>query len=96
MALVLQILASGFAAGAVYGLVGVGHSVVFRLTGVVHFAFGELIALGVFTTLLVAAGSGPVSQTSVGGGRFVVALVSGLHVTAAARTTSRRSMDTSA
>ena len=31
MALALQILASGFAAGAVYGLVGVGHSVVFRL-----------------------------------------------------------------
>jgi branched-chain amino acid transport system permease protein len=80
----LQILASGFAAGAVYGLVGVGHSVVFRLTGVVHFAFGELIALGVFTTLLVAAGSGRVSQTSVGGGRFVVALVIGLLVTAAA------------
>jgi branched-chain amino acid transport system permease protein len=84
MALALQILASGFAAGAVYGLVGVGHSVVFRLTGVVHFAFGELIALGVFTTLLVAAGSGPVSQTSVGGGRFLVALAVGLLVTAVA------------
>ena len=68
MAVALQILASGFAAGAVYGLVAVGHSLVFRLTGVVHFAFGELIALGVFVTLLVAAGSGPVSQTSVGGG----------------------------
>lgn len=84
MALALQILASGFAAGAVYGLVAVGHSVVFRLTGVVHFAFGELIALGVFVTLFVAAGSGPVSQTSVGGGRFVLALVAGLVVTAAA------------
>jgi branched-chain amino acid transport system permease protein len=84
MALALQILASGFAAGAVYGLVAVGHSVVFRLTGVVHFAFGELIALGVFVTLLVAAGSGPVSQTNVGGGRFVLALAVGLAVTAAA------------
>lgn len=84
MAVALQILASGFAAGAVYGLVGVGHSLVFRLTGVVHFAFGELIALGVFTTLLVAAGSGPVSQTSVGGVRFVLALAVGLLVTAAA------------
>jgi branched-subunit amino acid ABC-type transport system permease component len=41
MALALQIIASGFAAGAVYGLVGVGHSLVFRLTGVVHFAFGD-------------------------------------------------------
>lgn len=84
MAVALQILASGFAAGAVYGLVGVGHSLVFRLTGVVHFAFGELIALGVFVTLLVAAGSGPVSQTSIGGGRFLVALLVGLVVTAAA------------
>jgi branched-chain amino acid transport system permease protein len=84
VALALQILASGFAAGAVYGLVGVGHSLVFRLTGVVHFAFGELIALGVFVTLLVAAGSGPVSATSVGGGRFVLALAVGLAVTAAA------------
>ncbi len=84
MAVALQILASSFAAGAVYGLVAVGHSIVFRLTGVVHFAFGELIALGVFVTLLVAAGSGPVSQTSVGGGRFLLALVAGLVVTAAA------------
>src|SRR4029078_1152871 len=84
MALALQILASGVAPGAVYGLVGVGHSIVFRLTGVVHFAFGELIALGVFVTLLVAAGSGPGSQTSGGGARFFVALAVGLLVTAAA------------
>nr|MBA3843620.1 hypothetical protein [Actinomycetota bacterium] len=84
MAVALQILASGFAAGAVYGLVAVGHSIVFRLTGVVHFAFGELIALGVFVTLVVAAGSGPVSQTSVGGLRFLLALLVGLVVTAAA------------
>jgi branched-chain amino acid transport system permease protein len=84
VAVALQILASGFAAGAVYGLVAVGHSLVFRLTGVVHFAFGELIALGVFATLLVAAGSGPVSQTSVGGARFALALAVGLVVTAAA------------
>src|SRR3954452_16396168 len=75
VAVALQILASGFAAGAVYGLVAVGHSLVFRLTGVVHFAFGELIALGVFVTLLVAAGSGPVSQPSVGGARFLRALL---------------------
>jgi branched-chain amino acid transport system permease protein len=84
MAVVLQILASGFAAGAVYGLVAAGHAIVYRLTGVVHFAFGELIALGVFVTLLVAAGSGPVSQTSVGGARFALALVVGLIVLAAA------------
>ena len=84
MAVALQILATGFAAGAVYGLVAVGQSLVFRLTGVVHFAFAELIALGVFVTLFVAAGSGPVSQTSVGGARFLLALVVGMLATAAA------------
>ncbi|NUR78007.1 MAG: branched-chain amino acid ABC transporter permease [Thermoleophilia bacterium] len=84
MAVALQILASGFAAGTVYGLVAVGHSLVFRLTGVVHFAFGELIALGVFVTLLAAAGNEPVSQTSVAGARFLLALVVGLLVTAVA------------
>src|SRR3954468_22843594 len=77
VAVALQILAGGFAAGAVYGVVAVWHSLLFRLTGVVHFAFGELIALGVFVTLFVAAGSGPVSQTSVGGARFLVALAVG-------------------
>ena len=41
-----------------------------------------------FVTLLVAAGSGPVSQTSVGGGRFLLALAIGLAVTAAASAAS--------
>jgi branched-chain amino acid transport system permease protein len=80
----LQVLVSGLAAGAIYGLVAIGHALVYRLTGVVHFAFGELIALGVFATLLLAAGTGPVSQTSVGGARFVAALVGGLAIAAAA------------
>ena len=47
MELALQVMVSGLAAGAIYGLVAIGHSLVFRLTGVVHFAFGELIALAV-------------------------------------------------
>ena len=84
MDVALQVLVSGLAAGAIYGLVAVGHSLVFRLTGVVHFALGELIALGVFATLLVASGTAPVSQTSVGGGRFLLALAGGLAVTGAA------------
>ena len=48
MSLALQVLVTGLAAGGVYGLVAVGHSVIYRLTGIVHFAYGELIALGVF------------------------------------------------
>ena len=84
MALAFQVLVTGAAAGAVYGLVAVGHSLVYRLTGVVNFAYGDLVGLAVFTTLLVAAGTGPVTQTSIGGPRFLVALVAGVVVCTAA------------
>src|SRR5215216_4343010 len=85
---ILQVAVSGLAAGAVYGLVPVGHSLVYRLTGVVHFAFGELIAVGVFATLFLAAGTEPVTSTSVSGARFLVAVVGGLAIVAAASAAS--------
>ena len=84
MSVSLQIVVSGLAAGGVYGLFAVAHAVVYRLTGVINFAFGDLVALGVFATLVVAAGRGPVSQTSVGGARFLLALAIGLLVCVAA------------
>ncbi len=84
MSLTLAILVSGLAAGGVYGLLAAGLALIYRLTGVVHFALGELVGLGVFVTLLVAAGTRPVSETSLGGGRFAPALVAGLLVCAAA------------
>ena len=80
MSLALQVIVTGLAAGGVYGLVAVGYSVIYRLTGIVHFAYGELIALGVFVTLLVAAGTGPVTQQTAGTARFLVALVVGVGV----------------
>ena len=75
MSLVVQVIVTGLAAGGVYGLVAVGHSLIYRLTGIVYFAFGDLVSFAVFVTLLVAAGTAPVSQTSLGLGRFLVALV---------------------
>ena len=84
MSLAFQVLVTGAAAGAIYGLVAIGHSLIYRLTGIVHFAFGDLVGLGVFATLLVAAGTGPVSQTSLAGGRFTLALAVGLLVCIAA------------
>ncbi len=80
MSLVVQVIVTGLAAGGVYGLVAVGHSLIYRLTGIVYFAFGDLVALAVFTTLLVAAGTSPISQTSLAPGRFVLALAVGLLV----------------
>ncbi len=84
MSLTLQILVSGLSAGGVYGLLAAGLALVHRLTGVVHFALGDLVGLAVFVTLLVAAGTGPVTQTSVGGARFAVAVVVGFVACAAA------------
>jgi branched-chain amino acid transport system permease protein len=77
---VVQVVASGLAAGCVYGLVAIGYGVVYRLTGTVYLALGDVIGLGIFTTLLVAAGTGPVTQTSVATGRFLVALAVGVLV----------------
>lgn len=84
MSLALQVLVTGLAAGGVYGLVAVGHFLVYRLTGIVHFAFGDLVGLGVFATLLVAAGTAPVSQGGVGGARFALALAVGVAACAVA------------
>lgn len=78
MSVALQVAITGLAAGGVYGLLAVGYSLVFRLTGTIAFAFGDLIGLGVFATLLVAVGTGPVSQTNVGGARYALAVVAGL------------------
>ena len=78
MSVALQVAITGLAVGGVYGLVAVGYSLVFRLTGTIAFAFGDLIGLGVFATLLVAVGTGPVSQTNVGGARYAVAVAAGL------------------
>jgi len=71
---------SGLAAGGVYGLFAVGYSLIYRLTGIVHFAFGDLVGLGIFATLLVLAGTSPVSQSGAHEPRFLFALIVGLTV----------------
>jgi branched-chain amino acid transport system permease protein len=78
MTIALQVLISGLAAGGVYGLFAAGHSLIYRLTGIVHFAFGDLVGLGVFATLLVLAGTAPVTRSGAHEPRFVFALAFGL------------------
>jgi branched-chain amino acid transport system permease protein len=84
VSLALQVLVTGLAAGGVYGLVAIGHFLIYRLTGIVHFAFGDLVGLGVFTTLLVAAGTAPLGRAGVDNGRFALALLVGVAVCAVA------------
>jgi len=73
MALLVQVLITGLAAGAVYGLIAVGIALLYRLTGVVHLAIGELVGLSVFVALAVIGGAGPVTGAA-SAGSFLVSL----------------------
>jgi branched-chain amino acid transport system permease protein len=83
VALTLQVILTGLAAGAVYGLIAIGYALIYRLTGVVHFAIGELVSLAVFASLFFAAGTGPVTRTNIGTGRLALSVVGGLAVAVA-------------
>jgi len=74
LALAVQVVITGLAAGAGYGLVAISYAIVFRLTGVVHFALGELIGLAVFVALWLSVGTGPVTRSNVPILRFIGAL----------------------
>jgi branched-chain amino acid transport system permease protein len=75
VSLTVQIVLSGLAAGSVYGLLAVGYVLVYRLTGIVHFALGDLVGLGVFVALFVTAGHGVVTQGAASSWRFVAGLL---------------------
>jgi len=52
----LQLMVSGIALGAVYGIVGLGFNIIYNATGVINFAQGEFVMLGgMLATALVAA-----------------------------------------
>lgn len=78
MALVVQVLLSGLAAGAGYGLLAVGTSLVYRLTGVVHFALGEIVGLAILVTLAVAGGAGQVSRATLTPERIALGMPVGI------------------
>jgi branched-chain amino acid transport system permease protein len=43
---ILQAIASGIAFGVLYGLIGLGFSIMYRTTGILNFAQGDLVVLG--------------------------------------------------
>ena len=63
--LALQVLVSGLAAGALYGLIGLGYSLIYRMSGVLNFAHGDLVTLAVFAFLLAIGGGGAVGLAGV-------------------------------
>jgi branched-subunit amino acid ABC-type transport system permease component len=58
----LQALVSGVSIGVVYGLVGLGFTLVYRLTRVYAFAHGDLVVGAVFVSVLAVVGSTPVAR----------------------------------
>ena len=50
----LQVLLSGLASGAVYGLVGMGFAVAFYVTRVINFAEGQLLMVAVMVAAAIA------------------------------------------
>jgi branched-chain amino acid transport system permease protein len=71
----LQALVSGVSIGVIYGLVGLGFTVVHRLTRVYAFAHGDLVVGAVFVSVLVVVGSTPVSRAPSVGASIALAVL---------------------
>ena len=70
----LQVLVSGLAIGAIYGLVGMGYAIVFYVTRVINFAEGQLLMVAVMVAAAIArSGVSPVIAVLGGIGAAVVA-----------------------
>lgn len=73
--LVLQVVVTGLAVGAAYGLVAIGFVLVHRLTGVLHLAHGDVVGGAVFVAVALAAGTEPTTRAGAGSLRVVAAVV---------------------
>ena len=79
----LQALVAGLAAGAVYGLIGIGFSLIFRMSRVLNFAHGDLVSVAVFGLLFAAGGGAQVAASGLGWGRVALAAIVALVITVA-------------
>jgi len=81
--LLLQAVVTGTATGAVYGLVGLGYSLVYRMSGVLNFAQGDLVTAGVYGFLLVVGGGGAVALVGLPPALLAAGVVAAIGVGAA-------------
>ncbi|HEX5014326.1 MAG TPA: branched-chain amino acid ABC transporter permease [Candidatus Limnocylindrales bacterium] len=63
----LQVLLSGLAAGAIYGLVAMAFAVVYYVTRVINFATGQLLMIGIMVAAAVSAAGLPEPLALAGG-----------------------------
>ncbi|TMC85587.1 MAG: branched-chain amino acid ABC transporter permease, partial [Chloroflexi bacterium] len=74
MAYFIQLVFAGIAVGCIYALIGLGFSIIFKASGVINFAQGELLLVGAY---IVSSG---VFEWHIG---FLPALFLGIAVTVA-------------
>src|SRR5437762_9901606 len=53
MAYFIQLIFAGIALGCIYALIGLGFSIIFKASGVINFAQGELLLVGAY---IISAG----------------------------------------
>jgi branched-chain amino acid transport system permease protein len=80
--LLLGQLLNGAIVGTLYGIVALGVTLTFGITGIVNFALGAFMMLGAYMVWFLADGAGLLSSAKIGVVRFVPAC----------RRTIRRSM----
>lgn len=61
----LQFLLAGLVIGSIYGIVGIGYTVIYNVTGIVNFAQGEFAMLGAFLASLLIEGGMPLPLAAV-------------------------------
>ena len=66
MQYLIQLLISGLAVGAIYGLIAMGFAVIYKSTGLVNFAQGEMTMITAYIAWTIS--------TTVSGNIFVVAI----------------------
>ncbi|MCI5041574.1 MAG: branched-chain amino acid ABC transporter permease, partial [Donghicola eburneus] len=54
----IALIAAGLATGAIYGLVAIGFAIIYKATGIINFAQGEMVMLNAYLGLSIATFSG--------------------------------------
>ncbi|MSP28930.1 MAG: branched-chain amino acid ABC transporter permease [Acetobacteraceae bacterium] len=75
MEMVLNALTAGITIGCIYGLMCIGLGLIFGIMKIVNFAQGELLMLGMFTSLYLVTGGGVLAFLGPYVGPFVGALL---------------------
>jgi len=74
---VLNALTAGVTIGCIYGLMCIGLGLIFGIMRIVNFAQGELLMLGMYTSLYLVTGAGVLAFLGPYVGPFIGALCAG-------------------